>query len=176
VILVATGGGSNVSVATAMKAAGCTVQDVKAKSRLHVTSLDAKIKYNTTPPASGSHFYTPAIWGFYTTPAKPVQVVHNEEHGGVILWWGSKVPQSTIDKLHAFYDSSPNAMVGTPYPSLGSKVAITAWTAPPSGLGVGHAAVCPTFDEKAFATFRNDYRGKGPESQFYPVDSLTPGS
>ena len=26
-----------------------------------------------------------------------------KEHGGVILWWGSKVPKSTIDQLHSFY-------------------------------------------------------------------------
>jgi hypothetical protein len=165
---------SNVAVGAAMRTAGCTLKTAPAKSRQHVTSLDAKVKYNTDPPSSGSHYYQPAFWDFYTTPAKPVQVVHNEEHGGVILWWGSKVSQATIDELHAFYNSSPNGMVGTPYPKLGSKVALTAWTSPPAGLGEGHVAVCPAFDEKAFAAFRDAYRGKGPER--YPLDSETPGT
>jgi hypothetical protein len=139
-----------------------------------VTDLNAKIKYNTTPPSNGNHYYGPAEWGFFTTPAAPVQVVHNEEHGGVIIWWGDKVPQSTIDKLHSFYDSSPDAMLGTPYPSLGNKIALTAWTAPPAGLGKGHVATCSAFNEKAFAAFRDTYRGRGPER--YPMNTLTPGS
>jgi hypothetical protein len=176
-IALTTGGGSTTSdagVAKAMAAAGCTLQTAPAKSRQHVTSLTAKVKYNTDPPASGSHYYQPAVWDFYTTPANPIQVVHNEEHGGVILWWGDKVPASTVDKLRAFYNESPNGMLGTPYAKLGNKVAITVWTAPADGLGEGHLAVCPTFNEKAFKAFRDAYRGQGPER--YPTDTETPGS
>ena len=175
-VILVTGGGKSgdSSVAAAMRTAGCTLKTAGATSRKHVSSETAKIKYNTDPPSNGSHYFQPAIWDFYTTDANPIQVVHNQEHGGVILWWGSKVPQATIDKLRAFYDSSPDGMLGTPYPSLGSKVAITAWTAPSGGMGEGHAAVCPTFDEKAFSAFRDAYRGKGPER--FPVDSLAPGT
>jgi len=176
-ILLTTGGDSDSSskdVAAAMKTAGCTLTTANAKSRKHVTSLDAKVNYNTDPPSNGSHYIQPAFWDFYTTPANPIQVVHNEEHGGVILWWGDKVPDATVDKLRAFYSESPNGIIGTPYAKLGTKVAITAWTAPSGGMGEGHAAVCPTFNDKAFAAFRDAYRGKGPER--YPVDSETPGT
>jgi hypothetical protein len=172
------GGGSGTSaagVAKAMAAADCTLKTATATSRQHVTSLDAKIKYNTDPPSNGSHYYQPAVWDFYTAAtANPVQVVHNEEHGGVILWWGSKVPSSTVGELESFYKDSPNGILGTQYAKLGSKVAITAWTAPSGGLGEGHAAVCPTFNEKAFKAFRDAYRGKGPER--YPLDTETPGA
>ena len=176
VILISGGGGksSEESVTATMEAAGCTVTNVPAPSRKHVTSLTAKMKYLTNPPAAGSHYFSPAIWDFYTTPANPIQVVHNEEHGGVILWWGDKVPESTVEKLRAFYNESPNSMVGTPYAKLGSKIAITAWTAPSGELGEGRAAVCPTFNEDAFAAFRDAYRGEGPER--FPVDSQTPGT
>src|SRR5439155_3491610 len=92
-IALTTGGSASAAgVATAMRDAGCTLKSVKASSRKHVTSFDAKIKYNTDPPSNGSHYYQPAVWDFYRTTAAPVQVVHNEEHGGVILWWGNKVP------------------------------------------------------------------------------------
>jgi hypothetical protein len=176
-IALAGGGGGksgDSSVAAAMRKAGCTLKTAPAKSRQHVTSLTAKIKYNTNPPSAGSHYYSPATWDFYTSPANPIQVVHNEEHGGVILWWGNKVPKSTVDELRAFYYESPDGMLGTPLASLGTKVAITAWTSPAGSLGTGHAAVCPTFNEKAFSTFRDAYRGQGPER--YPLDSLTPGA
>jgi hypothetical protein len=170
-------GGSSSSpagVAKAMQTAGCTVQTANSTGHNHVTSLSTKIKYNTTPPSNGNHYYQPAVWGFYTTAANPIQVVHNQEHGGVILWWGNKVPQSTIAQLRSFYDSSPNAMFGTPYPSLGNKIAISAWPSPAGGLGKGVVATCAAFNENAFKTFRDAYRGKGRER--YPVDTLVPGT
>ena len=179
VITLTRNGGSSSSsspagVTNAMEAAGCTVQTAKATSHNHVASLSTKIKYNTTPPSNGNHYYQPALWGFYTTPANPIQVVHNQEHGGVILWWGDKVPQSTVAQLRSFYDSSPNAMFGTPYPSLGNKIAISAWPSPSGGNGKGVVATCAAFNEKAFKTFRDAYRGKGRER--YPVDTLVPGT
>ena len=194
VIALTRGGGNSSSspsgVAAEMRAAGCKFTTAKATSRQHVTSLAAENKYHTTPPSNGSHYYSPAVWGFYTTPANPVQVVHNEEHGGVILWWGSKVPQSTIDQLRSFYDSSPNAILVTPienatpgitYPphkAPGSNIYLSAWTTeikdgtPTNGKNV--IATCPRFDEKAFTAFRDQFRGKGPER--FPVGNLTPGT
>ena len=34
---------------------------------------------------------------------------------------------------------------------------------------------CSTFDEEAFTTFSEDYRGDAPEAEFFPLDSLQPG-
>jgi len=178
VIALTNGGGGGTAnaaeVPTTLQAAGCTFKTVKAAGRGHVTSLDAKLKYNTTPPTNGKHYFSPATWGFFGSAANPSQVVHNEEHGGVVIWWGDKVPQATIDKLHDFYSSSPNGMLGTPYPTLGNKIALTAWTAKEGGLGQGRVAICGSYDEKAFTTFRDAFRGKGPER--FPMDSLTPGA
>ncbi|HEU5212204.1 MAG TPA: DUF3105 domain-containing protein [Gaiellaceae bacterium] len=160
-------------VADAMKAAGCTFKTVEAKpvkaGQIHVPD-GTPVKYNTFPPSAGSHYATPAIWDFYTTPVEPRLLVHNQEHGGVILWWGPDVPKETVDKIHAFYNSSPVSMVGSPIKGLGKKVAITAWTGDPAKYGsepnyygFGHVAVCPTFNESAFKKFRDAYRGHGPE-------------
>jgi Protein of unknown function (DUF3105) len=178
VIALASGGNSGTAnaadIPTTMEAAGCTFKTVKATSREHTQNPDAKIKYNTTPPSNGEHYLAPATWGFFDSAANPIQVVHNQEHGGVVIWWGDKVPQSTVDELHDFYSSSPNGMIGTPYPTLGNKIALTAWTAPEGGMGEGRVAVCGTFDEKAFTAFRDAFRGKGPER--FPLDTLTPGA
>ena len=100
-------------------------------------------------------------------------VVHNEEHGGVILWWGSKVPQSTVAQLLAFYNEQPDGSFGTPYPKLGSKVAITAWTGDPSHYqlngyyGQGHIARLPDLHRRDEEGVRGlpqaPTAGKGPE-------------
>jgi Protein of unknown function (DUF3105) len=174
-IAVAAGGSSgDKNVADALKAAGCTYKVVKGDSAgHHVTSLNAKIKYNTFPPSSGTHYFQPAVWDFYTDPVNPVQVVHNEEHGGVIIWWGPDMPASTVEKLRNFYSEDPVSMLGTPIAGLGKKIALTAWTSDSDGIH-GRVAICPRFDEKAFAAFRDAFRGKGPEG--VPVEANQPGT
>ncbi len=67
------------------------------------------------------------------TPVNPRQVVHNEEHGAVVIWWGPKVPQSTVDQLRAFYNQQPDGDVrDARTPGLGNKIALTAWTGDPA--------------------------------------------
>jgi hypothetical protein len=193
IVVAATGGGSGGStsdIKATMTAAGCTFRDVKPfaptkgvnAGGFHADSptLTSHVKWSTSPPSAGGHYPEWAVWGFYRAPINPRKVVHNEEHGGVILWWGPKVPSATVDKLEAFYRESPNAMFGTPYPSLGNKIALTAWTGDPANYyrngdyGTGHIAICPRFDEDAFKAFRDEFRGKGPEG--IPESTNTPGS
>jgi hypothetical protein len=176
-------------VARAMEAAGCTfvskpVLPPKHKQpsgfHLDVPTLTTKVKWSTFPPSGGAHYSLWAVWGFYRQPVNPRQVVHNEEHGGVIMWWGPKVPASTVDELQNFYFESPNSMFGTPIAGLGNKIALTAWTGNPAEYyrnghyGVGKLATCTRFDEKAFETFRDAYRGQGPEG--VPTSANVQGS
>ena len=195
VALVAAGGffafaGSSSSgdkhVASLMEAAGCNYKTVKAYvppgQGVHVNSLTKKFPWNTDPPSNGQHYPLWAVWGFYNQPVNPRMVVHNEEHGGVILWWGADVPASTVDQLRSFYNEQPDGTFGTPYAKLGSKVAISAWTGDPAKYtqngyyGQGHLAICPRLDSAtltAFEAFRKAYRGKGPEG--IPLSLDEPG-
>jgi hypothetical protein len=189
VAIVLIGGGSSkiddAKVARLMTAAGCTFKSVKASvpgGQTHVQSLTAKFPWNTTPPSNGQHYPLWAVWGFYTDPVNPRMVVHNEEHGGVILWWGTRTPPATVDKLRAFYDEQPTGTFGTPFANFDSKIAITAWTGNSStyqqhgDFGTGHIATCLHYDaptKKAFEAFRDAYRGHGPEG--IPLSADEPG-
>jgi hypothetical protein len=191
----ALGGGSSsktndAAVAKAMTAAGCTYRSVPPKppkknpTNYHadVPSLSTPTKglWSTFPPSAGAHYGLWAVWGFYRQPVNPRQVVHNEEHGGIVIWWGPDVPSSTVDQLEAFYQQKPEGMMGTPIAGLGKKLALTAWTGDPTtyyrngDFGMGHIAICNSYNEKAFTTFRDAFRGKGPEG--IPLSSDTPGS
>ncbi len=178
-IVLATGGGGSdrptrAEVAAAMKAAGFSFKTVTAAPAKHVTSLKAKVKYNTTPPSSGTHYAEPAVWDFYTDqPVPTILAVHNLEHGGIVIWWGEKTPEATIEQLRAFYNESPDAMLGTQLKGLGTKVALSAWVADKTGVH-GEVAVGPRFDDKAFTTFRDAFRGLGPER--FNVSDLKPGT
>jgi hypothetical protein len=180
---------SSSSVKAAMLAANCTYRDVapippkKDKTNYHadVPKLTTPTKglWSTSPPSAGAHYGIWGVWGFYRQPVNPRQVVHNEEHGAVVLWFGPKVPKATVDQLEAFYQQQPDGMFGTPYAALGDKIALTAWTGDPAKYyrngyyGIGHIAVCSHFDQKAFAAFRGAYRGKGPEG--IPLSADQPG-
>ncbi len=189
-IVVFAGGGSDSgggNVPALMQKAGCTFKTVDASvpkgQETHVNSLTKKLAWNTFPPSNGQHYPSWAIWDFYTDAVNPRMIVHNEEHGGVILWWGPATPKATVDKLNELYTDDPAGMVGTLIPGLGSKVAITAWTGDSARYsqkgyyGKGHVAVCPSYTDetaKAFTAFRDEYRGKGPEG--VPLSSNQPGT
>jgi hypothetical protein len=183
------GGGSKApsdsKVAPLMAAAGCTFHSVKASvpgGKTHIPSLTKKFPWNTNPPSNGQHYPLWAVWGFYADAVNPRMVVHNEEHGGVILWWGQNVPKATIKKLNDFYNEEPTGTFGTPFANFDSKIAITAWTGNPAtyqqngDFGEGHIATCPSYNAKtakAFEAFRNAYRGHGPEG--IPLSADAPG-
>ena len=198
VLIVVLGGGkgsnrsANVqSIIPAMKAAGCTVDASKAApSGQHITSLNQSVTYSTYPPTSGTHYYLSAIWGNYSQVVDPRTAAHSEEHGGIVIWVGPDVSETERKQISDFYDESPNGMLVTPientaegvkYPKHdppGSKIYLTAWTVQIDNgdvkAGQNVIATCPRFDEKAFAAFRDEFRGTGPER--FPVDSLKPGT
>ena len=183
--------GNPVAIGATMRAAGCTLMTSKASpSAQHISSLNDSVKASTYPPTSGKHYYIPAIWGNYTQAVDPRQAVHNEEHGGIVIWVGPKVSAAERTLISDFYDSDPTGILVTPiedktkgitYPKHappGSKIYLTAWTTEIKGgnpvNGKNVVATCPRFDEKAFSAFRDEFRGTGPER--YPVSSLTPGT
>ena len=194
VAALAFGGGSSgtadAAVAKAMTAAGCSFKSVPPKppkrnplnyhQDVPTLSTPTKGLWSTFPPSAGAHYGIWAVWGFYRAPVNPRQVVHNEEHGGVVIWWGPEVPGSTVDQLERFYQEKPEGMFGTPLAGLGKKIALTAWTGDPARYyrdgyyGMGHVAVCSSYDEKAFAAFRDAFRGKGPEG--IPLSQDAPGA
>jgi hypothetical protein len=136
---------------------------------------DKKVKYSTFPPSSGDHFGATAIWNFYDEPVPKLRVVHNLEHGAVAVWYGPRLPEAQKDQLREFYFEDPNAVIVTPLPALGRRVAATAWVAPPEDPTPdgGKVLRCPQVDLDALRKFRDEFRGKGPER--IPTGTLVPG-
>ena len=64
-------------------------------------------------------------------------------------------------------------MLGTELNGLGNRIALSAWVADKTGIH-GEVAIGRRFDEKAYKTFRDAYRGEGPEK--IPVDFNKPGT
>jgi hypothetical protein len=171
IALVVLGGGSSnaKAAANALTAAGCQYKHYPAQPRVpHYATLTPSPppSWNSFPPTSGRHYTEWVLWGSYTEPVPLIKEVHNLEHGGVIIQYGSKVPKSDVSKIDDFWRADPNAMLVAPLPKLGDKIALTAWT---------QWGECTHFDQKAFSKFGAAFRYHGPESPLLSKDNLNPG-
>ena len=160
-----------------LEAAGCTLRSYPGVSRQHITNPAARPKsWNSFPPTSGPHYFTPAVYGFYSEPVELARALHNLEHGGVYMFYGPKTPPNTVELLREIYDRDPRGLVVAPLPELGDKIALGAWTSPAPGsseIGTGHLAKCTAVDKDAFEAFLSAFRGRGPENG--NLDLLHPG-
>jgi hypothetical protein len=178
-VLVFAGGGSGGGDARAtLEDAGCTVQivTVAPNSAEHLPTPTTKVNYNTDPPSNGRHYSQTVIYGAYDEPLQQQMLVHDYEHGGVGIQYGSNVPDATVQQLRDFYNQDSDGLVLAPYPKLGDQFAFTAWrdTTPNKGArGEGIVAKCRTFDESAANAFLDTYGFQGPEP--FPRDALQPG-
>jgi uncharacterized protein DUF3105 len=185
--LFAFGGGDSAPAPEALRAAGCTLEIVpvrypggegQAAGQRHVERLPAGYRYPSFPATAGPHHPVPAPFDVYDDPVEQIRLVHNLEHGGVVIQYGRRVPEQTVAEIVEWYRDGPNGIVIAPLPALGSTIALAAWNADLSSTGElrserGVLAKCPRFDEAAFDAFMDDYAFQGPER--FPEEQLAPG-
>ena len=151
----------------AASAAGCDLSSNKATSRDHITNLNQKLPYKQNPPNSGKHYAVPADDGLYnSTPPKDVQLVHNQEHGRVVIWAKPSLPRSARQQIRALFDEDSYQMVVVQRTNMPDALAATAWGADPTPLGTGYSMACPSWNESiidALRAFRDEHRSNGPE-------------
>ena len=58
---------------------------VLEQTREHIPFGQPHPLYSSTPPTSGWHYDTPAAWGIYDSPLLDETVIHNLEHGGIVI-------------------------------------------------------------------------------------------
>jgi hypothetical protein len=181
-VVVFASGGSSESLATAFADAGCKLTSYPGQPATHTSNLNEKVKYNSFPPSNGRHYQSPVPWNSYPQPVNSVQALHNLEHGGIWILWRPSAPRAQRDALQDWYDSDSNALLVSPFepadlrahPNFDANFALVAWNAPSGEAGNGRVLTCPSFDEEAFAKFKDVYRGKGPER--FDVSTLTRGA
>ncbi len=95
--------------------------------------------YNSDPPTSGPHYAEPAEAGFYEEAPADEALVHNLEHGHVIIWYnctpldaaGCESLKQDIQRVMAQAGRSP--LTGTPKveavprPGMETLLAVTSW-------------------------------------------------
>jgi hypothetical protein len=131
------------------------IQSFPTQSRDHIAPGQPHPPYSSNPPTSGWHWANPQDWGAYQTPQVQEQLVHNLEHGGIVIQYNDLSGDETQQLIDLFKQDSYHLILA-PYPGLPSnvRVALTAWD---------HLQTCTGVDPSAIRAFINAFRNKGPE-------------
>ena len=112
--------------------------------------------YNTTPPTSGNHLPAVGPYGHWGEELIPELVVHNLEHGAVVIWYAPGDPELAGDVNRLVRSLGPTCIVAGSYPGMEHSVTATVW---------GRILELPEFDEESLRSFVDAYRGQqGPEA------------
>jgi hypothetical protein len=132
---------------------------VVIQGRDHIQPGQSHPPYNSDPPTSGWHYDQPVRAGFYSEPLPDEELVHNLEHGHVVISYDcSKLTDcdSVKAKLQALVDRFQDwKVVAVARENADAPIALTAW---------GRIDKLNGYDENRIAAFINYWRDRGPEA------------
>lgn len=151
-----------------------TGEDVPVMSDTnHIQPGQPHEPYTSDPPTSGPHYAVPAQGGFYDEAPLDEQLVHNLEHGYVILWYNCQSSPSgggalTTGQCNQLKQQIREAMarggnstrtgtpklIAVPRPTLDTQLALTTW---------GRLDKFEVFDQNRILNFIRAFRDKAPE-------------
>ena len=94
----------------------------------HIAANEQPDNWNSNPPTSGDHLVTPLPPGVYDSDQDMRALVHNQEHGYVVILYKG-IPADQVDQLRQFVEArNGSKLVLAPWSGLDSNgVALTAW-------------------------------------------------
>lgn len=121
--------------------------------------------YSSLPATSGPHWDSPAAWGAYPTPQNESQLVHNLEHGGIVIWYDADaLDADQVAELTSYVEGQVASGISGRFKFIlspwsgedfGGVVAVTAWR---------QLLVVETFDMDAIRAFADaNYLRRAPE-------------
>jgi hypothetical protein len=87
--------------------------------------------YHSNPPTSGPHALSPALFRVHEAAVPKENLVHNMEHGGVVIWHNTASGKAIALLAEITNESLADGLlvVMSPYPELEPEtIALTAWT------------------------------------------------
>jgi hypothetical protein len=135
-------------IGASLSAAGCdpAMETAATGNQEHVPE-GTDVTYETTPPATGAHYDSPAPFTkrFYTTEDRPAveALVHNLEHGYTIAWYRAGMSEDAkeqleqISKTFAGDDYTQDKFIAAPWNEAdgsfpdGKNIVLAHWYAEP---------------------------------------------
>jgi len=142
-------------------------QSVPQLARTHIDVGAAHDPYNSDPPTSGPHYAQPASAGFYDAALPDETLVHNLEHGYVVIWYKCSTPEDAPcqtlktqikDVMNragpVVFTTGAKKLIAVPRPKMDTLIALTSW---------GRMDKLSSFNEAEITEFINDFRLAAPE-------------
>ncbi|MGH3100736.1 MAG: DUF3105 domain-containing protein, partial [Thermoleophilia bacterium] len=94
----------------------------------HIAPNQQPDNWNSNPPTSGDHLATPLAPGVYDNEQDMRALVHNQEHGYVVILYKG-IPADQVDQLRQFVEARDGSkLVLAPWSGLEQNgVTLTAW-------------------------------------------------
>ena len=108
-----------------------------------------------TPPTSGPHAPSPAPCGIYRQPVPDIALVHDLEHGVVVIQYDPTISDEERDQLEGFGRDAGTHVIVAPREGMASTIAVTAWT---------KLMTLDEFDLPAIEGFYGEFAQFGPEA------------
>ncbi len=141
-------------------------QSVPSQGRAHIAVDDPHEPYNSDPPTSGPHAGR-VEEGFYDDAPPDEQLVHNLEHGYVIISYNcasldevgcetlkTEIKTNMDRAKPVSFATNAKKLIAVPRPAMDTLIALTSW---------GRVLKLDTYDEAAATEFIDKLRNQAPE-------------
>ncbi len=134
------------------------VQVYASEGATHV-AVGEQVTYKTDPPNSGAHYARWAPPGFYYQPIDDELVVHNLEHGHIVVFYRPEnltpEDEAYLSTLTKSYTGQWDAIIAVPRPNMDHPYVLAAWR---------HLLPLDSLEREALDAFSDAFRGRGPEN------------
>jgi Protein of unknown function (DUF3105) len=145
--------------------AQCTpIESFREQPARHIAVGTTYRHYDSSPPTSGPHWPITADPGFYTVEPPPEELVHNLEHGQIVVWYAPYIDPQTQGTLERLVAQHRAAIIAVPFESIHPpyEFVLTAW---------GASQSCAKVSRPVIDRFRQRFQGRGPEDVGVPTFS-----
>ena len=159
VVVLVVGAGPNTAVGTRQTGAGQEHVGIGTDVRASQPGV-----YTSIPATSGPHWDTPANWGVATVAQSESQLIHNLEHGGIVIWYQpDQVSEEEVAAMADLVDAQIAEGTGGRFKFIvspwagedfGSPIAVTSWE---------WLLYLSTADLDAISAFAGEHYGVAPE-------------
>lgn len=131
-----------------------SVETFPDQGQAHLGANDPAPTYNSDPPTSGPHASSSAACGIYREAVPDVNLVHDLEHGVVVIYYNPETAAEVRADIENFARDAGTHVIVVPREGMGNPITLTAWT---------HLLRLPGYDRSAIAAFYGEYAQRGPE-------------
>jgi hypothetical protein len=114
-------------------------QQIADQGQDHIKEGESHEPYNSNPATSGPHYaiagVAPTAWGIKDSELADEILVHNLEHGGVVITYKPDLPSAQIEQLKQIVKTLPQSqnfnsvkVVLVPRAKNDRPISLTAWT------------------------------------------------